>query len=62
MAATTTVDSETENEALIWDFPEMTEIHEIQIPMKGVEHIIETMKDLLFGPIYNLSVIELASL
>ena len=40
----------------------MTEIPEVQIPVKGVEHIIETMKDPLFRPIYNLSETELASL
>ena len=40
----------------------MTEIPEAQTPMKGVEHVIETTKDPPFGPIYNLSETELASL
>jgi hypothetical protein len=40
----------------------VTEIPEVQIPVKGVEHVIETTKDPLFGPIYNLSETELASL
>ena len=40
----------------------MTEIPEAQIPVKGVEHVIETTKDPPFGPIYNLSETELASL
>ena len=62
IAATATVDSETEKEAIIQDFPEVTEIPEVQIPVKGVEHVIETMKDPPFGPIYNLSETELASL
>ena len=55
-------DSETEKEALIQDFPEVTEIPEAQILMKGVEHVIEITKDPLFRPIYNLSETELASL
>jgi hypothetical protein len=62
IVAMTTADSETEKEALIWDFPEVTEIPEVQIPVKGVEHVIETMKDPPFEPIYNLSETELASL
>ena len=45
IAATTTADSETEKEALIWDFPEVTKIPEAQIPVKGMEHVIETTKD-----------------
>ena len=36
----------------------MTEIPEAQIPVKGVEHVIEIMKD----PLFNLSETELASL
>ena len=40
-----TADSETEKEALIRDFPKVTEIPEAQIPVKGVEHVIETTKD-----------------
>jgi hypothetical protein len=40
----------------------VTEILKAQTPMKGVEHIIETIKDPPFKPIYNLSEIELASL
>jgi hypothetical protein len=40
----------------------VTEIPEAQIPVKGVEHVIETMKDPLFMPIYNLSETELAPL
>jgi hypothetical protein len=47
---------------LIRDFPEVTEIPEAQIPVKGVEHVIKTTKDPPFGLIYNLSEIELASL
>jgi hypothetical protein len=63
MVATITTDSETEKEALIQgDIPEVIKILEIQIPVKGVEHIIKTMKDLLFRPICNLLEIELASL
>jgi hypothetical protein len=62
IAATMTADSETEKEALIRDFPEVTEIPKAQIPVKGVEHVIETTKDPPFGPIYNLSEMELASL
>jgi hypothetical protein len=62
IAATTTADSETKKEALIQDFPEVTEIPEVQISVKGVKQIIETMKDPPFGPIYNLSGTELASL
>jgi hypothetical protein len=62
IAATATVDSETEKEAIIRDFPEVTEIPEVQTPIKGVEHIIETTKDPPFGPIYNFSETELASL
>ena len=54
--------SETEKEAQIRDFPEVTEIPEAQIPVKGVEHVIETTKDPPFGPIYNLSETELAFL
>src|SRR5580692_3178868 len=54
-------DSKTEKEALIRDFPKVTEILEAQIPIKGM-HIIETTKDPPFGPIYNLSEMELASL
>jgi hypothetical protein len=45
IAAAATVDSETEREAIIRDFPE------VQIPVKGVEHVIETTKDPPFGPI-----------
>jgi hypothetical protein len=45
------VDSETEKEAIIRDFPKVTEILEVQIPVKGVEHVIETTKDPPFGPI-----------
>jgi hypothetical protein len=52
----------TKKEALIRDFPEVTEIFEAQIPVKGVEHIIKTIKNSPFGPIYNLSKMELASL
>ena len=62
IAAAATVDSETEKEAIIRDFPKVTEIPEVQIPVKGVEHVIETTKDPPFGPIYNLSETELASL
>ena len=62
IAAMTKADSETKKEALIRDFPEVTEIPKAQIPVKGVEHIIKTMKDPPFGPIYNLSEMELASL
>jgi hypothetical protein len=62
IAAAATVDSETEKEAIIRDFPEVTEIPEVQIPIKGVEHVIETTKDPPFVPIYNLSETELASL
>ena len=62
IAAKTTADSKTEKEALIRDFPEVTKIPEAQIPMKGVEHVIETTKDPPFRPIYNLSETELASL
>jgi hypothetical protein len=62
IAATTTADSETEKEALIRDFSKVTEIPEAQIPMKDVEHIIETTKNPPFRPIYNLSETELASL
>ena len=40
----------------------MTEIPETQIPVKEVEHVIEITKDPPFGPIYNLSETELASL
>jgi hypothetical protein len=40
----------------------VTEIPEVQIPVKGMEHVIETMKDPLFKPIYNFSETELASL
>ena len=40
----------------------MTKIPEAQIPVEGVEHVIETMKDPPFEPIYNLSETELASL
>ena len=54
--------TELEGEALIQDFPKVTEIPKAQIPMKGVEHVIETTKDPPFGPIYNLSETELASL
>ena len=54
-------DSKTEKEALIRDFPKVTEILEAQIPIKGM-HIIETTKDPPFRPIYNLSEMELASL
>jgi hypothetical protein len=57
-----TVDSETEKKAIIWNFPKMTKIPKAQIPMKSMKHIIETTKNLLFGPIYNLSEIKLASL
>jgi hypothetical protein len=45
-------DSKTEKEALIRDFPEVTEIPKAQIPVKEVEHVIETTKDPPFGPIY----------
>jgi hypothetical protein len=62
IAATTTVDSKTEKDAIIREFLKVTEIPEAQIPVEGVEHIIETTKDPPFGPIYNLSEIELASL
>ena len=62
IAATITVDSETKKEALIRDFPEVTEIPEVQIPVKGVEHVIKITKDPPFGPIYNLSETEVASL
>ena len=62
IAATTTADSETEKEALIRDFLKVTVIPEAQIPVKGEEHVIETTKDPPFGPIYNLSETELASL
>ena len=62
IAAAATMNSETEKKALIWDFPEVTEILEVQIPVKDVEHIIETTKDPPFGSIYNLSETELASL
>ena len=62
IATTTTADSKTEKEALIQDFPKVTKIPEAQIPVKGVEHIIKTTKDPLFGPIYNLSEMELVSL
>ena len=56
------MDSETEKEALIQDFLEVTKIPEAQIPVKDVEHVIKTTKDPLFGLIYNLSETELASL
>jgi hypothetical protein len=49
IAATTTADSETEKEALIRDFLEVAEIPEAQIPVKGMEHVIETTKDLHSG-------------
>ena len=62
IAATMMADSETKKEALIRDFPKVTKIPEAQIPVKGVEHIIETTKDPLFRPIYNLSEMELAPL
>ena len=62
IAATTTAESEIKKEALIRDFPEVTKIPEAQIPVKGVEHVIKTSKDPPFGPIYNLSETELASL
>ena len=62
IAATTIADSETEKEALIWDFPEVTKILKAQIPVKSVEHIIKIMKDPPFEPIYNLSETKLASL
>jgi hypothetical protein len=62
IAAMMIADSETKKETLIRDFPEVTEIPEAQIPVKGVEHVIEIMKDPLFGLIYNLSETELASL
>ena len=62
IAAMTMADSETKKEALIRDFPEVTEIPEAQIPVKDVEHIIETTKNPPFRPIYNLSEMELASL
>jgi hypothetical protein len=45
IVATMTADSKTEKEALIQDSPEVTEIPEAQIPVKGVEHVIETTKD-----------------
>ena len=39
-------------------FGEVTKIPEAQIPVEGVEHVIETTKDPPFGPIYNLSETE----
>ena len=54
--AMTTADSETKKNAIIREFPKMTKMLEVQIPVEGVEHIIETMKDPPFRPIYNLSV------
>jgi hypothetical protein len=45
IAATTTADSETEKEALIWNFTEVTKIPEVQIPVKGVEHVIKITKN-----------------
>ena len=62
IVATMIADSETEKEALIRNFPKVIEIPKVQIPVKGMEHVIETTKDPLFRPIYNLSEMELASL
>jgi hypothetical protein len=53
IAATIIADSKTEKEALIRDFPKVTEIPEAQIPVKGVEHAIETTKNPPFRTIYN---------
>jgi hypothetical protein len=62
IAVTIIVDSEIEKEAIIQDFPKVTEIPEAQIPVKGIEHIIKMIENLPFRSIYNLSEIELASL